>query len=221
MTAIPTPTGCPQSLRAAAAGWRDMAARLEGIVGHLDRQVRSAHETHWRGPAADAFGEQWTQLKRSVDEARPVFTLAATQLDDAADRMESGSGGTGHPDDTSGTAPAAEHTQYAMQIAYAASALSQLGPSLSAALGGRNGKRRGQARPKQSVGVWKQDAEAAHLPSGAIGAAPAPRSAPAADADAEPQNAPSAKPDERATPDEPAESAKPAGPNATNFGAFG
>jgi WXG100 family type VII secretion target len=210
MTAIPTPTGRPESLRAAAAGWRDMGTRLDGIVGHLHQQVRDARETHWSGPAADAFGEQWTQLKRSVDEAQPVFELAATQLNDAADRMESGHSGTGSPDDASDNSAAPDHTQYAVQIAYAASALGQLGSSISATLTGRNGKR-GQSRPKQPTGGWKPTAEAAHLPNGVIGAAA--DSVPATGAEAEAET-PKAQSDKQAT-------SQPAKPDATNFGAFG
>jgi WXG100 family type VII secretion target len=151
-----------EALRQAAKSWRAMGKHLEGITQDLDQRVRDTHETHWRGPAAEAFGEQWTRLKGSVDEAVPVFELAAAGLDDAADRAErTDAAGTGSDE----AAPAADNTQLIMQIAYAGNMLSQLGAQLG---GSRKQQGSGHGRPSAPTGPLPA-AEGAHLPNGVIG----------------------------------------------------
>jgi WXG100 family type VII secretion target len=151
-----------EALREAARSWRAMGKHLQGITQDLDQRVRDTRETHWRGPAADAFGEQWTRLKGSVDEAVPVFELAAAGLDDAADRAER----TEAADNGGGeAAPAADNTQLIMQIAYAGNMLSQLGAQLG---GSRKKQGSGRGRPSAPTGPLPTP-EGAHLPNGVIG----------------------------------------------------
>ncbi|MFG2192527.1 WXG100 family type VII secretion target [Streptomyces sp. NPDC048639] len=80
--------GNAETLREASAGWRDMARQLEEIINSLDQSTGSAFATYWKGPAAEAFGENWSRLRKSVDEALPAFASAATDLDSAAEHME-------------------------------------------------------------------------------------------------------------------------------------
>jgi WXG100 family type VII secretion target len=159
-------TGRPEALREAAKRWRGMGRHLEGITRDLDQGVRDTRETHWRGPAADAFGEEWTRLKGSVDDALPVFELAAAGLDNAADRIERTStepAGT-EADDTT----AVDHTQLITQIAFAANALSQIGAQLGVSFGGAAGKRQRAARTSAPTGPLPA-AEGSQLPNGVIG----------------------------------------------------
>ncbi|MGP4002247.1 WXG100 family type VII secretion target [Streptomyces sp. 8N706] len=155
-----TREGNSQALRDASAGWREMGRHLEDIVGALDHGVGTARATHWRGPAADAFGEDWRRLKKTVDEALPVFQLAAANLDDAAERMEvnsatgeshrsdgSDSSGSVAPDSYQASAPAA------YQAGFALVALSQLGAALGATFGGGQGGHAGGSRGRGGRGA--------------------------------------------------------------------
>lgn len=154
-----------EALREAARSWRAMGKHLQGITQDLDQRVRDTRESHWRGPAADAFGDQWTRLKGSVDEAVPVFELAAAGLDDAADRAERTETADNSGDQAAPAADNTQDTQLIMQIAYAGNMLSQLGAQLG---GSRKKQGSGRGRPSAPTGPLPTP-EGAHLPNGVIG----------------------------------------------------
>ena len=118
-----------QSLREASAGWRDMGRHLEDAVRGLDREVGRARSAHWQGPAAEAFTSDWARLRKSVDEALPVFELAAADLDRAAARVEESAG---RDDGAAAPAERAEPLPASYNVAYAFTALSQIGSALGA-----------------------------------------------------------------------------------------
>lgn len=119
-----------RALREASAGWRDMGRRLEDTVRGLDQEVGRARAEHWRGPAAEAFSGDWTRLRKSVDEALPVFELAAADLDRAADHVEQSAD---RQDGSVAPAGRAEPLPASYNVAYAFTALSQIGSALGAA----------------------------------------------------------------------------------------
>ncbi|MGP3981274.1 WXG100 family type VII secretion target [Streptomyces sp. KR80] len=140
-----TRDGNAEALREASAGWREMGKQLDDIVRTLDRGVTNARATHWQGPAAEAFDADWSQLRKSVDEAVPVFELAAADLDAAADRMAESrdpAGADDHHDADQESDQAS--TPVAYQAAYALMALSQLGASLGSVFGGGRSGGRGR-----------------------------------------------------------------------------
>ncbi|MCZ1007193.1 WXG100 family type VII secretion target [Streptomyces lydicus] len=88
--------GNPEALREAAAGWREMGKHLDGLVHDLDRHVGTAAAANWHGPAGEAFAGEWHRLKRSVDDALPVFELAAADLETAAAQPADDQSGKDH-----------------------------------------------------------------------------------------------------------------------------
>jgi uncharacterized protein YukE len=113
-----------------------MGKQLDDIVRRLDQGVGTARATHWQGPSADAFAADWTLLKKSVDDALPVFELAAADLDAAADRVEESKGtATATPDDSPQESSQAS-TPPAYQAVYALTALSQVSAALGSVFGG-------------------------------------------------------------------------------------
>ncbi|UGY93951.1 WXG100 family type VII secretion target [Streptomyces gobiensis] len=183
-----------QALRDASAGWREMARHLEDIIRALDRDVGIARGGHWQGAAAEAFDEDWKRLRGSVEETLPVFELAATDLEAAAETVagdvasvgaaagsgaDSGddaaadsavvAGGSGDSAESGETGDVVQERPQAsappaLQAAYAMTALSQLG----AALGSTFGKRAGVGR-QSGTGALARSAgrDASTAPRGA------------------------------------------------------
>lgn len=77
-----------ETLRQAAAGWRELGARLEDIIATLDREVRLALAAHWHGSGAEGFDEQWVRLRAAVQDVLPGFATAASDLESAADAAQ-------------------------------------------------------------------------------------------------------------------------------------
>ncbi|WP_129293905.1 WXG100 family type VII secretion target [Streptomyces lydicus] len=131
--------GNPEALREAAAGWREMGKHLDGLVHDLDRHVGTAAAANWHGPAGEAFAGEWHRLKRSVDDALPVFELAAADLETAAAQPADDQSGKDHG------APPVHHAADDAQsssgpgIAYGFMALGQLANGLGGAFGRRGG----------------------------------------------------------------------------------
>ncbi|MET8679849.1 WXG100 family type VII secretion target [Streptomyces sp. NPDC004647] len=203
-----------QALRDASAGWREMGRHLDEVVRGLDHGVGGARAGHWKGPAAEAFSEDWTRLKKSVDDALPVFELAAAGLDSAADRMELQS----RPDDSgrhqeesadtarTQTSPDRDSGANAYNLVYALTALSHIGAALGSTFGkGRNGAgaQRGRTslarsapqnpsaapRTADPFGPPETSAPAKEKPRGGLGIARGARS-PAKGADGQPPREP-------------------------------
>ncbi|UNO41117.1 WXG100 family type VII secretion target [Streptomyces sp. MST-110588] len=85
---IINPGGDPDTLRAAAKGWRDLHDNLQSMFQGLDGEVRRTLDSGWRGPAADAFAKHWKDLKAGMDKTLPQLPQAAKSLDEAADAIE-------------------------------------------------------------------------------------------------------------------------------------
>lgn len=128
-----------EALREASAGWREMGRRLEETVRGLDREVGNARTAHWQGPAAEAFDGDWTRLRKSVDEALPVFELAAADLDRAADHVEQTAPEDDTDDGSSAPAERVEPLPASYNVSYAFMALSQIGAALGTTFAGRRG----------------------------------------------------------------------------------
>ncbi|MFF4280225.1 WXG100 family type VII secretion target [Streptomyces kronopolitis] len=142
----------PEALHEAAAGWREMAEHLDGLVRDLDRKVATAAAANWHGPAGEAFAGEWHRLKRSVDESLPAFELAAADLETAAappddnDGADGGHGGhgTGHAAPPADRSAGAAQSSSGNETAYGFMALGQLANGLGGAFGKRGGGGRGQ-----------------------------------------------------------------------------
>ncbi|MFI9051778.1 WXG100 family type VII secretion target [Streptomyces sp. NPDC053427] len=85
---IVNPGGDPDVLRSAAKGWRDLHENLRNMFQDMDREVQRTLESHWHGPAADAFAEHWKSLDAAMDKTLPQLPAAAKSLDEAADAIE-------------------------------------------------------------------------------------------------------------------------------------
>lgn len=77
-----------QTLRQAAAGWRELGAHVEDIIQTLDREVSLARAAHWSGSGAEGFDEQWVRLRGAVEEVLPSFAAAAADLEGAAEAAQ-------------------------------------------------------------------------------------------------------------------------------------
>lgn len=170
----------PQALRGASTAWREMGRQLEDMVQTLHKGVRDARESHWQGAAAEAFDEDWSRLRQVVDEALPIFRMAASELDSAAATMDgsdvptrldsagttsSGSGSAdsygvatasssdSSSDSSSGSSEASDlRGGGGYQAVFAVSALSQLGVMLGSTFGKRDGAgQRGGSRLARSA----------------------------------------------------------------------
>ncbi|MCM2579861.1 WXG100 family type VII secretion target [Streptomyces meridianus] len=138
-----------RALRETSAGWRDMGRRIEETVRSLDHEVGRTRAVHWQGPAAEAFTGDWNRLRKAVDEALPVFELAAADLDRAAEHVERSAA----PGDD-GASATAERLPASYNVAYAFTALSQIGSALAATFGrgrGAAGGARGRAGLARNV----------------------------------------------------------------------
>ncbi|MEU9125493.1 WXG100 family type VII secretion target [Streptomyces sp. NPDC048506] len=85
---IINPGGDPDTLRAAAKGWRDLHDNLQSMFQALDRDVQRTLDSGWRGAAADSFAEHWKNLNAGMDKSLPQLPQAAKSLDEAADAIE-------------------------------------------------------------------------------------------------------------------------------------
>lgn len=82
------PGGDPDTLRAAAKGWRDLHDNLQTMFKDMDREVQRTLDSSWRGPAADSFSDHWKNLNAAMDKTLPQLPQAAKSLDEAADAIE-------------------------------------------------------------------------------------------------------------------------------------
>ncbi|MFI2264346.1 WXG100 family type VII secretion target [Streptomyces tubercidicus] len=85
---IINPGGEPEVLRAAAKGWRDLHENLQTMFKDMDREVQRTVDSHWQGPAADAFAEHWKNLDAAMGKTLPQLPAAAKSLDEAAEAIE-------------------------------------------------------------------------------------------------------------------------------------
>lgn len=65
-----------EQLRGLATDFRTKAGELRGLISFLDGKTSSS-ESFWKGPKADGFRTEWTNVK-------PQFENFANALDDAA-----------------------------------------------------------------------------------------------------------------------------------------
>ncbi|MFF9482382.1 WXG100 family type VII secretion target [Streptomyces sp. NPDC014733] len=161
-----TGQGNPEALHEAAAGWREMGSHLDGMVRELDTHVARAAAADWQGPAGEAFAADWHRLKRSVDEALPVFELAAADLDSAAARPAAPEHDGAAKDAPAPAAPAGDSADSGRDLTYGVMALGQLGNALGGFARGRKGGGGQSARPPLK-GEWAvSDAPAGPDPFG-------------------------------------------------------
>ncbi|GAA3166249.1 MULTISPECIES: WXG100 family type VII secretion target [Streptomyces] len=161
-----TGRGNPEALHEAAAGWREMGGHLDGMLRELDTHVARAAAADWHGPAGEAFAADWHRLKRSVDDALPVFELAAADLDSAASRPAAPEHDGEAKDAPAPAAPAAGSPDGSRDLMYGVMALGQLGNALGGFARGRKGGG-GQGNRPPLKGEWAvSDAPAGPDPFG-------------------------------------------------------
>ncbi|MEU3709373.1 WXG100 family type VII secretion target [Streptomyces catenulae] len=150
-----TGQGNPEALHEAAAGWREMGSHLDGMVRELDTHVARAAAADWQGPAGEAFAADWHRLKRSVDEALPVFELAAADLESTATRPAPPEHDAGAKDTPPPAAPADNSADGGRDLMYGVMALGQLGNALGGFARGKKGGGGGGQSPRPPLkGEW-------------------------------------------------------------------
>lgn len=75
------------ALRALAGRFDKDAETLNGLVQGLNGDTTASNDI-WRGPAADRFRNEWTQLKPTLDRFTQTLHEAAKAIRSNADNIE-------------------------------------------------------------------------------------------------------------------------------------
>ena len=76
-----------QQLRDLSGKFKTEAGHLSTLIGHL-QSATSSSESYWKGPAADRFRNEWTQLKPTFDKFVQTLHDAEKSANTNADNIE-------------------------------------------------------------------------------------------------------------------------------------
>lgn len=76
-----------QQLRDLSSKFNTEAGHLSTLIGHL-QSATSSSESYWKGPAADRFRNEWSQLKPTFDKFVQTLHDAQKSANTNADNVE-------------------------------------------------------------------------------------------------------------------------------------
>ncbi|WP_405581140.1 WXG100 family type VII secretion target [Streptomyces sp. NBC_01190] len=76
-----------QQLRDLSNKFKSEAGNLSTLIGHL-QSATSSSDGYWKGPAADRFRSEWSQLKPTFDKFVQTLHDAEKSASTSADNVE-------------------------------------------------------------------------------------------------------------------------------------
>jgi WXG100 family type VII secretion target len=80
-----------EQLRALAGKFKSEAGNLATLIGHLQSATRSS-DSYWKGPNADRFRSEWSQLKPTFDKFVQTLHDANKSAGDNATNIQNATG---------------------------------------------------------------------------------------------------------------------------------